>query len=233
MGEMSFQDFDKITDTLLYLSNDVTLTICLQLNRKSSKDNNQISNFHSEYHYSGGLKGYSIKRTVQPYFAINDLKDFKNGVILKANDVWLLKMLIDNKIMPWFVGNTRVFFFDDNKQLQIKGKWDIQEFRLSDYSFLAFAPIVIRYEDGTDKEGIRLLLNSKDRFVDITIDTFISFYYFITNTDLYNAGANMANYVKTMPYDVGMINMNGAYERGYEDDDWRGAKKSGHNFFNK
>ena len=228
--------FDRISDTILYFSNDVTLSICMQLNTKN-KDGN-IKNFHNEYHYSSAnlnKDAYSIKRDLKPYFMINDLKNYKNSVILRANDIWLLKMLIDNKIMPWFIGRTRIFFFDDNKQLQINGKWDIQEFRINDYSFLAFAPIVVRYEDGTDKEGIRMLLNSKDRFVDMSIDIFISFYYFIANTDLYNAGANMANYVKTMPYDIGIVDINASDSKnGYEDDNWNNAKGgNSRNFFNK
>ena len=239
MAELIFTDFDKITDTVMYFSNDVTLSICLQLNKKNSKDN-RIINFHSEYHYNSknlGKDSYSIKRNLQAYFSINDLKDYKNSVILKANDVWLLKMLIDSSIMPWFIGNSRIFFFDNNNKLQIKGKWDYQEFKINEYSFLAFAPLVVRYEDGTDKEGIRMLLNSKDRFIDMTIDTFISFYYYITNTDLYNAAANMANYVKMSPYDIGIYNMNPAYDRfnQFEDDDWDAAKRSGkggNNFFN-
>ena len=239
MGDIVFTDFDKISDTILYFSNDITLSICMQLNRKTNDKG--IRNFHSEFHYTSSnlnKNSYSIKRDLRPYFMINDIKDFRNSVILRANDVWLLKMLIDNKIMPWFVGNSRIFFFDENNKLQIKGKWDIQEFKLSDYMFLAFAPIVVRYEDGTDKEGIRMLVNSKDRFVDMSIDTFISFYYFIANTDLYNAGANMANYIKTMPYDVGIVDMNGNGNidryNSYDDDDWGKAKgKSGKNFFNR
>lgn len=241
MGDIIYSDFDKISDVILFFSNDLTLSICMQLNKKN-KDN-KISNFQQTFHYiSKNLdkESYSIKRTMQAYFAINDLKDYKNGVMLKANDIVFLKMLIDNNILPWFIGNDRIFFLDNQNKLQIRGKWDYQEFKINEYSFLAFAPIVIRYEDGTDKEGIRMLINSKDRFVDLTIDIFMAFYYYISNTDLYNAAANMANYVKMAPYDVGIIDMNA---NGYEDrytqygnDDWNAAKKSGrsnNNFFSK
>lgn len=241
MGDIIYSDFDKISDVILFFSNDLTLSICMQLNKKN-KDN-KISNFQQTFHYiSKNLdkESYSIKRTMQAYFAINDLKDYKNGVMLKANDIVFLKMLIDNNILPWFIGNDRIFFLDNQNKLQIRGKWDYQEFKINEYSFLAFAPIVIRYEDGTDKEGIRMLINSKNRFVDLTIDIFMAFYYYISNTDLYNAAANMANYVKMAPYDVGIIDMNA---NGYEDrytqygnDDWNAAKKSGrsnNNFFSK
>lgn len=240
MGDILFTDFDKITDTILYISSDVTLSICLNLNIKQ-KDG-KIKSFHSEYkYYSDNLNkdSYSIKRNVQPYFSINDLKDYKNSIMLKVNDVWMLKMLLDNRVMPWFVGTKRLFFFDENNKLQIKGKYDIQEFRLNDYNCMAFAPIIIRYEDGMEKEGVRLFLNSKDRFVDMSIDVFISFYYLITNTDLYNAGTNMMNYVKMAPYDCGLFEMNSgsSYYDNY-DGDWESMRQSnndkrGNNFFNK
>ena len=146
-------------------------------------------------------------------------------------------MLIDNKIIPWFVGSTRIFSPDDKNKLQIKGKFDCQEFRLNEYNVIGFAPIVIRFEDGLDKEGIRFFLNSKERFVDLTIDTFIAFYYLLTNTDLYNAGANLANYVKTMPYDCGIYNMNDDHDPRFNDyqDNWNAAKKNNgsNNFFDK
>ena len=241
MGDIIYSDFDKISDVILFFSNDLTLSICMQLNKKS-KDN-KISNFQQTFHYMSknlDKESYSIKRTMQAYFAINDLKDYRNGVILKPNDIVFLKMLIDNNMLPWFIGNERIFFFDDHNKLQIRGKWDYQEFKINEYSFLAFAPIVIRYEDGTDKEGIRMLVNSKDRFVDLTIDLFMAFYYYISNTDLYNAAANMVNYVKMAPYDVGIVDMNA---NGYEDrftqygnEEWNAAKKSGrsnNNFFSK
>ena len=241
MGDIIYSDFDKISDVILFFSNDLTLSICMQLNKKN-KDN-KISNFQQTFHYMSknlDKESYSIKRTMQAYFAINDLKDYRNGVILKPNDIVFLKMLIDNNMLPWFIGNERIFFFDDHNKLQIRGKWDYQEFKINEYSFLAFAPIVIRYEDGTDKEGIRMLVNSKDRFVDLTIDLFMAFYYYISNTDLYNAAANMVNYVKMAPYDVGIVDMNA---NGYEDrftqygnEEWNAAKKSGrsnNNFFSK
>lgn len=237
MGNIQFIDFDKISDTIMFLSNDMTLSICLPLNTKA-KDG-KIKNFHSEYkYYSNQLnkESYSIKRTIQPYFSINDLKDFKNGIMLKINDVWMFKMLVDNRIMPWFVGQNRIFFFDNNKRLQIKGKYDIQELRLNDYSYLAFAPIVIRFEDGSDKEGVRMIVNSKDRYVDLTIDSFISFYCLLTKTDLYNAGANLANYVKTAPYDCGLYNCDSSEDPRLNDypENWNNAKGNGNNnFFNK
>lgn len=238
MGDILFTDFDKITDTILYLSNDVTVSICLNLNTKS-KDG-KVKNFHSEYKYYSdnlGKDSYSIKRTVQPYFSINDLKDFKNSIMLKVNDIWMLKMLLDNKVMPWFIGKTRLFFFDENNKLQIKGKYDIQEFRLNDYNSIAFAPIVLRFEDGTDKEGIRLFINTKERFVDITVDVFISFYYLITHTDLYNAGANMLNYVKMAPYDCGLFEMGTGSANYDEYEEWNSGSQRkggrGNNFFNK
>ena len=237
MADITFVDFDKISDTILYLSNDMTLSICLPLNIKS-KDG-KVKNFHSEYkYYSNQLdkESYSIKRNIQPYFSINDLKDFRNGIMLKINDVWMLKMLIDNRIMPWFVGANRIFFFDDNNRLQIKGKYDIQEFRLNDYNYIAFSPIVIIFEDGSDKEGIRMILNSNDRFVDLTIDTFISFYCLLTKTDLYNAGANLANYVKMSPYDCGLYSLGQDDPRMNDyDENCTNTKnnKKGNNFFSK
>lgn len=231
-----FTDFDKITDIVMYLSSDITLNICLVLNKKN-KDGNYQS-FHSEYKYlnTAGKNCYSIKRNIQPFFQISDSKDYKNNVMIKAQDVIMLKMLIENNVLPWYMGNTRIYFFDKDNKLQIKGKYEFQNISMSDYAFLAFAPIILRYEDGTEKEGVRMLINSRDRFIDMQIDTFLAFYYNITSIDLYTAGVNMVNYVKTQPYDVNIISMGGSYDEGRfnsYDDDFKGNNNGGENFFNK
>ena len=234
---LTFTDFDKITDVLMFLSNDITLNICMTLNKKNNKDSN-YQNFHSEFKYinkNTGATSYSIKRQIMPFFQITDLKDYKNSVMIRAQDIVMLKMLIDNNIMPWYIGSTRIYFFDENNKLQIKGKYQFQDINMSEYCFLAFAPIILRYDDGTEKEGVRMLLNSKERFVDMQIDTFLAFYYYITSTDLYAAGANMANYVKMNPYDIGLIDMDNGYENRFNQyDDWNSMKNNkGGNFFNK
>lgn len=228
MNNISFLDYDKITDTIMFFDQCTTFNFCVSLSRKNK--NNNIVPFHSEYKYGNeylGKESYSIKRNIDCYFVINDIKDYNNSVIIRPGDIIMLKMLINDLIIPWFVGTKRLFHFDNNKRLILKGKYSRAEFPVSDYKYIAFTPIIIEYEDGTQKEGVRMELNAKDHYVDMNINKFFEFYYFVTETNMYNAATNMINYVVSVPHNVnlydmtrdhGKPNMYHANTEGYNDD---------------
>lgn len=227
MGELTFLDYDKISDTLMFFSKDITLNFCVGLTRKNQR--NEIVHFHNEYEYkSNGKQCYSIKRSINAYFTINDYRDYNNGVMIRAQDIALLQMIMNASIIPWVVGPKRIYAFDSNQKLIIKGKWNQVDFPLSEYKYLSFAPIVITYQDQTMKEGIRITINDKSNYVDIDINKFMEFYYYICNTDIYSAAIGLLNYVKSGPYGLNQTNMN--KNGGFKDDnfgEWDDAKKSG------
>ena len=232
----SFMDYDKISDTIMYFTSEVSLKFVVNLSRKNKSGDR--TSFHSEYGYMSNYtnrKSYSIKRNISCFFSVDDCKDFNNSIIIRPQDVILLKMIMDNNIIPWFIGNTRIYDFDKSGKLILKGKWSPADFPLSDYKFMSFMPIVITYQDGTLKEGIRIIINDKNNFIDIDINKFFEFYYYICNTDMYNAAATLLNYVKCGPYEQNYFDMqtgtgsnNG--DKGYnnESNEWSDLKgKSG------
>lgn len=206
----SFLNYDKISDTLIYLTNDVVLRFNVNLAKKS-KDNKRVP-FHSEYAYTTAKYGtpqtiYSIKRNFTYYFTIDDTRDFMNNVLLRAQDVFMLLYLLNHQVLPWFMGNNRIFGFNKQNQLNIIGKYTQVEFPLNDYKYMMFLPIILTYEDGTSKEGVRMIINQQNNAVDIDINKFFEFYYTIKNTDMYNAALSMINYVKTTPYGQNLVSM--------------------------
>jgi hypothetical protein len=121
---------------------------------------------------------------------------------LRPQDVEIIKMLMDNKILPWFFDPARrAFQIKENKLFLKEG--DLQAmFAQSDYKYIMFVPIVMEYEDGKFKEGLRMYLNNTSTFTDIDIDSFMGFVNIIKCTDMYNAACNLINYVKIPPYGV-------------------------------
>lgn len=197
----NFTYYDKISDTLIYFNNDISLKFIVSLNRKGADGN--IINFHNEYSYDSsyfGKKSYAIRRYFVPYFSLDDKRDFKNNIMIKPSDVCLLQLVMNNNIIPWVMGNSRIYGMDKEGKIIIKGKWSQADFPLSDYQYLSFIPIVVTYDDNTTKEGIRMVMNNKDNFIDMDINKFMEFYYYINNTDIYNAAIGLVNYVKTQPY---------------------------------
>lgn len=229
MNNISFLDYDKITDTIMFFNQHVSFNFCVNLSRKKSS-NNTIIPFHSEYKYTSeylNRDSYSIKRNIDCYFVINDIKDYNNSVIIRPGDIIMLKMLINDLVIPWYIGNKRVFHFDNNKRLIIRGKYSKAQFPVSEYKYISFIPIILDFEDGTQKEGIRMELNSPDNYIDMDINKFFEFYYFVSETNMYNAATNMLNYVVSVPHmvnlydmtrDHGKPNMYNANTEGYNDD---------------
>jgi len=200
---IDYTDYDRITDKLMFLSSTITLNFTVTLAKKDKFGNR--AHLHYEVEYSSKFRdqnmAHSIKRDIVYYFTIDNSNDFGNGLVLRPQDVEILKMLLDQQILPWFFGNNRVFGIKENK-LFIKEYGSPVTYAQSDYKFISFNPIIFEYEDGKFKEGIRIYLNNQDAFADLDIDKFMQFVNIIKCTDMYNAALTMINYVKMPPYGI-------------------------------
>ena len=206
MQNINFTDYDRITDTLLFFTTNLTLNFTTVMARKDKMTGNRIS-YHLETEYGSKYTDVntarSIKRSINYYYTIDNKNDFGNGFILRESDIAVLCMIIQQKIIPWFFGNTRIFgMVEDNKKLVIKKQFEPVLYSQSEYKFIKFEPLILSFEDGSYKEGIRLTVNSNTEYADIDIDKFLGFYHLIKNTDMYGVACSMLTYVKTPPYGV-------------------------------
>ena len=147
---------------------------------------------------------YSIRRDYSVYYSIEcsdkTIAD-KNYAVLYPGDVYVLNMLINNNILPWFMGETRIFSKNKDDRLFIRSEVERQYLPLSGGSFLSFTPTIIEYTmDDTSKEGITIAMNHDNITFDISVDKFFQFAYILSNTDMISAAIGMINYVKTKPY---------------------------------
>lgn len=207
---VQFQDYDRITDCLMYLNDKITLNFTVVLSRKGKDGSKQFFHYETEYasKYYGTNKNRAIKRNMSFYFTLDNRNDFGNGFILKPQDVIMLNMLIDQQVLPWFFGDKRIFNVIENR-LVITGQWQEKGYTQSEYKYISFAPIVNEYEDGSFKEGVRLTLNHKSEFVDMDIDKFMNLVYILKNTDMYSAACSLTTYVKQAPYGLNTYSATG------------------------
>lgn len=205
-----FEDYDRISDTLMYLSDSITLNFTVTLSRKDRNGGRAFFHYETEYNskYIGATKGRAIKRNMTFYFIIDNKNDFGNGFILRPQDVMILTTIMEQKLIPlYFDPNRRIYKIIDGKHLAITGEFESIIYPQSEYKVLSFIPIVCTYEDGTSKEGVRININ-KD-FVDLDIDKFMGLYYILKNTDMYSAACSMTAYVKNAPYGVNVYSCQG------------------------
>lgn len=203
----TFVNYDRITDNLLWLGRtgngeSVYLKFVVDLVKLDQYNNER--HFHSESKfYSKKLQrnSQSITRNYNCYFVLNAGID-NIGCVLRPSDVQLLNMLIESNIMPWFMGETRIFGMKGDT-MRVLGDYVEQTIPLNERSYIKFIPVVITFEDTNSyKEGIRLELNDRNTCVDLTIDKFLELVYILRNTDMINLAAAMINYVKIPPYNI-------------------------------
>ena len=207
---MEFQDYDRISDTLLFFDNNTTLEFVVTLSSKDKSGNRVF--FHSECDYDsnkyyGVDKGHSIKRRMSFYFAINDKRAFDRSFIIRPEDAMMLSMVMKSQILPWYFDPKRKIFSFVEGQLRITGTYQDVYFAKTEYSYLRIQPCVYKFDDGTYKEGIRMYVSSESVFVDMEIDKFMGLYYFISQTDMYSAACGLASYAKTPPYGINKFSM--------------------------
>lgn len=223
INPISFLEYGRITDQLMYFDKYTTLNFTVNMVRKSKDD--RVFYNHNEYIYYNEKMNQnmiSIKRNIDCAFTISNNQE---GIFvsIRPSDMYMIQLALKNMILPWFIGGTRIFKVDNNNGIILKGKYTPVEIPLSEYSYIKFVPIIYNYMDESVKEGIRMYINSDDTYVDYDINKFMEFFYYMMNTDMYNAAQNMIQYIKTQPYGTNLKDLNSKKE----DDDSKKVK----NFF--
>lgn len=213
---MNYTDFDKITDTIIFLDNIHTLDFCTRLSGKDKNGYRRFYEFEMQYQanqYLGIDTGNSIKRSMHFYYLINNKNMFTGSMILRTNDVYILHNILNDRVLPWFFSNDRIFA-EKNNRLVINGKFNPVEYIKDLQNWLRFEPIVIEYEDGTYKEGVRMVINSNDDFVDMNIDKFLEFFATLNYQTMYLQAQAQCNYAKMNPHGLNTFSMSGGLGSG-------------------
>lgn len=207
----TFISYDRITDTMMYLTDKISLNFVVSLSRKKKDGTRRV--FHSEFEKQSKYIGdYNTSRTIRRsftyYFTLDIRNDFAGGFIFRTADIIPFKMVIDLIVFPWFSGDTRVYSIIEDK-LVMNGEIIPAIYTQSESRYLAIVPIVYSYDNNQYKEGVRIYINTKEVWFDITIDQLYALYYLLTHTDMYNLASSMVNYVKTPPYGINSMSVAG------------------------
>lgn len=202
-----FVDYDKITDTIAWLSRDVTLEFSVLLAKKG-KDGKRY-HFHKEFKYDSRYvnkgKTYSIKRDFDYYLNIKVRDNFDASIMIRAKDMIALRQRL-HIIYKWLT-NGKLFKYDNEGKLIIVGKPTPIDLPNLSGKFIRFTPIVITYDDEYEKEtqkpGVRIFLNG-DYPVDINIDSFMELLYFIDGFEMYQCALAIVDYLGKPDYPVNL-----------------------------
>ena len=205
-----FEEYDRIADTILWLNSEVSLSFVVRLFYKAKDGSRRF--FHSEVHKTSEMPhvdvSRSIKRIARFYFTIGNKNSWGDSLIFKPGDVFVFTKAIEERVFPWFFGETRIYSQVEDR-LAITGKCDPFVYREDEYKYISFVPVVLGLENNQYKEGIRVFLNNQDNMFDIDIDTLLNLYWIMKNTDMVTYASTMMNYVKTPPYGINVWQASG------------------------
>lgn len=203
---INFNDYDKITDNLLWFSNDIILRFCVQLSVKNKEGLRQ--SYHQEYSYTSKFLDTSlsrqIRRNIDSFLLIDVKGDFMNSVSIRYQNMIMLRLKLQN-VVQWF---TKLFKMQDGK-LCIIGKYKNEQVALDMGKCIEFEPIVIMYDDNTCCEGVRMYVNSRNIWVDMDISKFMAFYYLIDTFDMYQNACILINYLQRPEFGTNTYCING------------------------
>lgn len=209
MSNIDFTEYDRITDTLMYLSDNLTLNFTVGLSRKGKSGDRIFYQYETRYgsdKYGSPLR--SVKRQMNFAFVIDCKDDFSAGIMLRPQDVELLTRIIDQKVIPWFIDpNSSVFKIIDDEI--IISEYTPTSFIQSD-RWISFEPAVYTDPFANDMQtrGIKIELYSGYGCI-LSVDKFMGFYHLLAHTDMYGIACNMCNYVKAEPYGINIFSSQG------------------------
>ena len=206
---MEFTEYDSISDQVLFFDDNITLAFVVMMARKTKTGERIFNQYETVSTDKYGSPQRSIKRNLNYFFAIRNKNNFGNSIVLRPQDVEMLKMLIPTKILPWFIGDNQAFKIkklEDGQDQLILGTVEQVPMYLDNGKFMTFEPILVFEEDKAGR-GVRMYLSTGET-IDMPVNTFMHFYN-ILQTDMYAVAVANWAYVKTQPYGVNIYNSKG------------------------
>lgn len=207
MRPISYIDYDKISDDVLYLGSKLYLRMNVSLSDKAEPNSRYY--FHKEFRYDSiyapNDKFISIKRSFGYYLSLDRIDIPAGGVMIRPQDMYLLKTKLE-EISEWFSGNT---FGTKNKKLVIRiHKEPVVIDGLASRKYLQFDPIVYVWDNtGEQTPGVRITLGDPSIYADINVDKFFAFLYTISNFNMYMSAQLLLNYLGRPQLGLNLIDM--------------------------
>ena len=191
---VTFLDYDKISDDLMYFDRDVYLRFNVQLARKG-KDGNRY-HYHNEYRYQSKYDNYgkvlTVRRHFDYYLSIDVRYEFESSVLIKAKDMLNVRARL-KMASKWFADG--IFGKDKKGKLHVVGSPRPIDITNLSGKYIRLEPAIITYDNEEQIEGVRLILNG-ERQVDISVDKFMELLYVINGMDMYTCAIGLVNYIR-------------------------------------
>lgn len=188
-------NYDKITDTIYWLSLDTSLKFNVSLAKKNKDGSRRF--FHREVEYDSNYtdkhRVSSIKREFNYYLSFEVMNNQDCFTMIRVQDIILFRIYLD-EITKWF---SNLFSVIDGRL--IVGQYKPIIFNnLAMGKTLQFEPLVLRYNEIVTP-GIRITFLPSNTFTDVSVDKFMGLVYHIKTIDMHMVALAMINYLEAPP----------------------------------
>lgn len=214
MCKLIHNDYDRITDKVMWLGFGVTLNFNVDLfYYKKDRNMEKIKeNFHREYLYKLNEDDpYRVKiiRDFTYYFSIDyNVKNVKERAIIGPEQIYFLIFNLKN-VIQWFIGENGInVIFSKGKdgKLFIPTHPEPIKINLAFGNYIEFEPAVGMI-NGYETIGVKTYLNNDGIFFFMSSDTLFSLYYMLHTCNMYELAQNMLNYIGRPAYGTNSYNM--------------------------
>ncbi len=220
---MKFENYDRVVDNLMYLSDTITLKFTVVLAKTIQRTNSRRF-FQYEVEkaskFAGGEATRNINRNMTFFFTIDIKDEFGSGFVIKPGDTYMLLDMINKKVLPWYYAESSNNAYQYiNNTLALK-EYTPATYTQSDIRYLSFEPSVIHNTDGQFSYGCKININGRYN-IEITLEQLMEFIQFL-HTDMYAVACSLVNFAKTQPYGTNLYSPYGL-GGGKIDDGWNSA----------
>ncbi|MBR6289457.1 MAG: hypothetical protein IKR19_08980 [Acholeplasmatales bacterium] len=218
---MQFENYDRVVDTLIYFTDEITFKFTVVLAKNMSKTNTRRF-FQYEVEkaskYVGGNPTRNINRSMTFFFSIDIKNEFGGGFVIKPGDAYMLLDMINRKVLPWYYGDSKKNAFQYVNKVLVLKEYEPAIYTQSDVRYLKFEPRVLANMDGQFSYGCNININGLHE-LDITLETLIELVRFLS-TDMYATACSIVNYAKIQPYGTNLYRPAGLGSGRADNNDW-------------
>jgi len=213
MEPVVFMTYEKMSDDLMYLSNNVVLRF--NINLASYNKDGKRSFFHKEYEYKkNGSTVTTLRRHYDYFLTIENVSVTETGlkefIIISIKDFLRFKTSIETCV-KWFQDDKYKNLYAMKKHELIMTS-PIPTCELNGLpmgKYIKYDPIII--DNGLalndKKPGIAITLSNPNNFIMIDVDTLMGLYYIIKDLNMISMAQSMLSYLAPQ-YPINRVNMN-------------------------
>lgn len=197
MCKIVHDDYEKIVDTCFWLSQDYVMKFNVELNRRN-KDTK--TNFHKEVGYAiNGDYRVNINREINAYLSIESSKRSESGdkvnIKIGMDEIYFFQYRLQ-EVVRWFTSKEyKDLFAKQDGRIFILSKVEPIRVYVRYGYYIEFEPAIRNISFNEQSIGVMMYLNSDGVSTFLDANKLLSFSYFISNFNIYQAAITLINYL--------------------------------------